>query len=327
MIDTIKGYLNLVDNRILLQSITDKLTNPRQSISPDSQIHFLKGYYKNFIFRIRYWETDIGEEIVHTIGFQGSIPKYLYGNNLASCTPMDIKSMIQSFSDKFGIDFRYAVITRIDFGFNFLVKHPISYYINSLKSYARLKKRLYEGESVTFLSRSGSISVKFYDKLKEMKERDKSGLKLIPNFLINSKILRYEVSLNKRIKAKLGCDSLTFSDVSSYTLHKSLARLLIDTLSNVVIDNLEIPSKSFVLGRGWLKDFLASIGLKTYGYDQVVNLIESQSYPVSNPSVKKSQQKKILRALVSSADEMLQTSIKNELESKLGALYGIFLIN
>ena len=154
-----------------------------------------------------------------------------------------------------------------------------------------------------------------------MKSRE--AFKALPEFVKHLNILRFEVKIKKYSKRPILGKDLHFKDLCSPDTFQILIDHLAKELNAVNIVEFEIPSNSFVSGRGWIKDFLAMIGLKEYGLNEMCNLIDSQEYDVKNPSVTRSQYKGSVRGLESRSNELHSTSIKNELESKLGALYGI----
>ena len=259
---------------------------------------------------------------VNRIYFEGSIPKFLYGNNIAQCSAEDIESVMDALSDTLSIDLSSAKITRLDIGFNFLVSNPVSYYISSVNSYPRLQKITHENETVTFSSKSKARTVLFYDKKKEMKDTgNKKALSSLSDLINDINILRFEVRFRKHFDSQLKLEKVTFLDLCSKDTHQTLSNILIDTFNKVEFGILEIPSEILVSGRGGLKNFLALIGLKEYGYEKIMSLIKSREFDVQNQAVKRSILKKHIRELVSSNNELLRLSVKNELESKLGALY------
>lgn len=319
MIDTIKGYLNIYQDPISILNLNSILENPRESKSKDSDFGYLSGTIKNFKISIHY---NINNHKISRVSFEGSIPKFLYNNNLAQCYPKDIELAMNALSDSISIDLSSAKITRLDIGFNFLVSNPVSLYINSINSYPRLMKVMHQNETVTFSSKSRARTVLFYDKKKEMRDTgNKKVLASLSDFITDNNILRFEVRFQKHFDTQLKLDKVTFFDLCSKDTHRTLVNILIDTFNRVEFGVLDLPSEILVSGRGGLKNFLALIGLREYGHDKLLSLIKNQEFNVKNQAVKRSILKKHLRELVSANDEILCLSVKNELDGKLGALY------
>jgi len=319
MIDTIKGYLNIYKGPISIQSLNNILENPRESKSKDSDFGYLAGTIKNFKISIHY---NINNDKIARVSFEGSIPKFLYSNNIAQCSADDVGVVMDALSDTLSIDLSPAKITRLDIAFNFLVSNPVSLYINSINSYPRLKKVLHENETVTFSSKSKAKTVLFYDKKKEMRETgNKKALASLSELVNDIEILRFEVRFQKHFDSQLKIEKVRFLDLCSKITHRTLVNILLDTFNKVEFGVVEIPSEILVSGKGGLKSFLALIGLKEYGHDKLLSLIKNQEFNVKNQAVKRSILKKHLRELVSANDEILCLSVKNELDGKLDALY------
>ncbi len=328
MIDTIRGYLDLTPipdlDLIPISSLTPRIENPKIQQNLESQTGYLKGMIKNFKVSIRY---PLHNEVAKQISIEGSIPKFLYGNNIASCTPSDVHLVLDTLSDIIEVPLDNLKITRLDFGFNFVVKRPVANYIQAIQGYPRRQRVLHQGQTVDFRIKTDYQGVTFYDKLKEMKKDMKSreAFKALPEFIKHLNILRFEVKIKKYSEKPILGKELRFTDLYSPDTFQRLIDHLAKELNTVNIVEFDIPSNSFVSGRGWVKDFLAMIGLREYGLNEMYNLIDSQEYDVKNPSVTRSQYKRSVRELVSQSNELHSTSIISELESKLEALYGILI--
>jgi len=327
MIDTIRGYLNLDShvNPISIIDLQSKLDNPKIQQNPQSHTGFLKGQIKNFKISIRYSLSDLSDQFANQISFEGSAPKFIYENNIAQVSPDDIRLVLEALSDSLSITLDDAKITRLDFGFNFVVRRPISYYIQAIQEFPRMQRVLYQGQTVSFRTSSRIREITFYDKLREMRKdlKSRETFKALPDFIKDLSILRYEVKLLKCGRIEF-VKKLKFSDLTDPIFFSSLYENLSDTFSKLRIVDFEFPSKSFV-SHGWLKDFLAFIGLQKYGMNEAYNLINSHDYNSKNLAVAKSQDRSKIKELVSKSKEILQTSVKTELAETLAALNNIFI--
>jgi hypothetical protein len=116
MIDTIRGYLDLTPipdlDPIPISDLYPKLENPKTQLNHESQIGYLKGMIKNFKVSIRY---SIHDEIAIRISIEGSVPKFLYGNNIASCTPSDVRLVLDALSDTLEVPLDNLKITSLHY--------------------------------------------------------------------------------------------------------------------------------------------------------------------------------------------------------------------
>ncbi len=321
MIDTIHGYLTIPKERFLSINDLQKVLDNTSSFQKHEDFGFFTGYLKNIKVTANYRELD---HSIIRINFRGSIPKYLYGNNLASCSPSDILQAEEAMSEALGMDLSKASISRLDFGVNLVVSQSVPLYINSIHGCKKMAKSVYPGESVTFTYSYRAVT--FYDKIEEMvAHAEDIDPDSIPDFIDDINILRFEVRLLKQVYKQLGLDSIQFNDLSSSKLHVLLADFLITVFSDVVIGEFEVLPENLISQRGWLKDFLAMIGLESYGYDRIMDLIDSLEFDVKAQRQKRSNLRKGVRELVSQSSKLHSTSIKSELDGKLGALYGILI--
>jgi len=325
MIDTIKAYLNIDShqNPISVSDLSAKIENPRITEGL-SQMGYLNGYLNKIKVTVLYQNKS---ELVSKITITGSIPKFLYSNNLATCSPMDIQTFIDSISSALDIDMSEAVVTWLDFGLNFSVSRPIPEYIVAIKSYPRLHKIIYQGESVTMTTKSKSKTITFYDKIKEINSNpSNSKYCQVPEGMLDLNILRYEIRYRKHVNRKLKyTESVKLKDLSKLRLHEQLLQILRTTFEEVEISDLKFPTSDLAVRSGFLKTYLALIGLHYSGYDDICRIIESQDFDVKYISVKRSTLKAQLKKLASYSDKLHGSNIKSALEAKLDILEATFL--
>ena len=119
---------------------------------------------KKKLFR---WDRNLKVNVYENkITFEGSIPKYLFGNNIQEITLNDLVRFIQIIERKYNISLDKAQITRIDLCTNIETKYPVKYYLDSLISKDRCSVASFTSTK-SFSNKSRSI--KFYDKKKEVK--------------------------------------------------------------------------------------------------------------------------------------------------------------
>ena len=156
---------------------------------------------------------------------QGSLPKYLYGNNVCQLTRKDIGTAIESLSDTLHIPIQDADVTGIEVGANICLSKMPSAYIGLLGDMPRMK-RVMLGDSLYYRG-SGKVFPKqyyFYDKKQEVKEK---GC-VMPVGLETANMLRYEMRLTKRLPKQLGIQELKASTLQDRAVYRELVNRWLD---------------------------------------------------------------------------------------------------
>jgi hypothetical protein len=73
----------------------------------------------------------------NSITVQGSLPKYLYGNNLQTLQRTDTGLIIEQLSDLISTDLSKARLQRVDFSTNIITEHKPQYYYRFLGDLTR----------------------------------------------------------------------------------------------------------------------------------------------------------------------------------------------
>lgn len=132
----------------------------------------------------------------------GSLCKYLLGDNFQTMGRGDTQRAIEKLSDNLHLPMGKAVVTRMDIAQNFIVKHPPQVYLNHLGA-LRYANRLQEPSGLYYSLNGGRLC--FYDKNKEQKSKREE----IPNLYNGRNVLRYERRYTQRIAAKFGVAEVT----------------------------------------------------------------------------------------------------------------------
>lgn len=222
MIDTIKGYIELTEEHSINMAIFE------QGYVTSSSTGYRTARLDNFTVKVKFNEDNTPVRLK----FIGSLPKLYYGNNLAQLDWEATQDALQMLSDNLHIDIFEANLTRIDFGFNFLLKRNVQCYLNLLCSRTRFRRLSYQDETVGFSSKAKTII--FYDKLEEIKKRDKSTFENIPELYKGLNVLRCEVKLLKNIRTNLGTKlAVKVKDLTSKRTQKKLAEIFFSEFSKV----------------------------------------------------------------------------------------------
>ena len=138
----------------------------------------------------------------------GSLCKFLHGNNVVNFTRTDTRLAFEKLSDTLHISLNNATVSRMDVAYNFEVTYPPEsyfYHLGNLPYYKRLEQ-LYNGvEGLYYSSVSDKKQLVFYDKIKEtIHHKD-----YIPPEYQNKNLLRYELRLKNHIKQIFNEDKVT----------------------------------------------------------------------------------------------------------------------
>lgn len=132
----------------------------------------------------------------------GSLCKYLLGDNFQTMGRSDTQRAIEKLSDTLHLPMSKAVVTRMDIAQNFIVKHPPQVYLNHLGA-LRYASRLQEPSGLYYSLNGGRLC--FYDKNREQKSKREE----IPDLYSGKNVLRYERRYTQRIAAKFGVAEVT----------------------------------------------------------------------------------------------------------------------
>jgi hypothetical protein len=309
MIDTIKGYL-VLDNKKYSDFEYLFINESRKTKEDGFTITF---NLSNFRITIKF--NNKNEPI--NLRFNGSLPKFYFGNNLAQLDWDTTKEAIQMLSDNLDVDMNEAILTRIDFGINFIVPNSIHRYISCLVNYPRLEKIQFK-DSVTFYSKTGPKSLIFYDKLKEIKNNDKNAFYLIPEMYRNQNILRYEIRLVQLLKHELKSSHIQIKDLYNNTLQKKMKFIWLEGYEKTNKLSIGTDPLHLLNGHNGILKYLSYHGIDKISYDRIINSINDLNFDVKNPSVKRSKMKAIVNELLKGVKEnTLDENLVKEMDDKI----------
>lgn len=131
------------------------------------------------------------------VSIKGSLAKYYFPNNAYTLNRKQVKEAIEKLSDDLGLPINKARITRIDVSSNFIMTHPIQRYFEIL-GISKYYNRIQATNNTLYYHMKGADrkrSMCFYDKAREIE----SNKEQLPNALIETNLLRYEVRWLKRV--------------------------------------------------------------------------------------------------------------------------------
>lgn len=134
----------------------------------------------------------------------GSLCKFALGDNLKTMGRKDTQRAIELLSDTLHLPMGKAVVTRLDVAQNFIVKHPVSVYLNQL-GLLKNAVRLMEPDGLYYSQKEGRLC--FYDKVKEQRNHREP----VPELYHGRNVLRYEQRYTQKIASRLGVAEVTGS--------------------------------------------------------------------------------------------------------------------
>lgn len=305
MIDTIKGYIEL--SQYKYEDVKHLLNDATINKSKNTFTSNLS----NFRFTIKFDENQNPIKL----SFNGSLPKFHHGNNLAQLDWETIEKAINELSDNLGINLNEATLTRIDIAVNLILEKTVNNYIHNFYKNRNSGTLIYNS-SKTFLSETTDIS--FYDKLEEIKRKDKHTFKKISDLIKDKNILRYELRLKKNLKHYFNLNELLVKDLFKKNIQNKIIDLWAKHYSKVNKHKFINAPILLLARRNGLKEYLSYRGLKITGIEKTIQIIQSADFPVKDIYSKRSKMKKSLNKFIQEIDnQLLEENLMTELDSKI----------
>lgn len=179
MLDTVNFSISQAEVR----GDVDFINEISQHLNPDTiSLHnyrgeeVITGSLDNLKVSVSRWQLRVGD---------GSLCKYVFGDNFHTMGRADIKRAVEKVSDSLHLDISQAEVKRLDIAENLCVRQPPQVYFNHLgmlSYYSRLPQ-----PNSLYYSKTGKQII-FYDKVQEQKDKGEP----IPELYQSSNVLRYE---------------------------------------------------------------------------------------------------------------------------------------
>ena len=150
---------------------------------------------------------------------QGSLPKFLYGNNVCQLTRKEVGQAIEKLSDRLHLPLNDARVTSIEVGANICLTKQHTAYTRLLGDMTRMQ-RVSMADSMYYQG-SGKVHPRqyyFYDKVAEVR---KSG-GTMPQGLEAANMMRYEMRLNGRLPFQLSIPEFKGSTLQDRKVYQEL---------------------------------------------------------------------------------------------------------
>lgn len=150
----------------------------------------------------------------------GSLPKYLYGDNIHVLDRRATAQAIEKISDNLHLDVSSAKVTGLEFGANFVMSKPVEEYLTRLGNMPRLERYGFNPSAIYYKGRGKKQQkvVAFYDKIAEAKEKNYE----IPIGLDEANILRYELRLKNHLARQMQEQQVTASTMTELNFYRGL---------------------------------------------------------------------------------------------------------
>jgi hypothetical protein len=302
MIDTIKGYLNTKS----IGLISQVLKNPKPVQDTINSNGIISGYLENIFLRV-YQFKDTKEIKIY---FQGSINKFIHGNNIVRCTRADLIQGIRKMSELTNLPFKLATLNSFALGSNLLMDKPVLNYLNFLGNCKQYKKGYFQkGNNRSLYYILGNKKLLFYDKGQESK-------KILPSFLSEKYLLRYELTFQNSLAKQLNKAEINLSEICKEdTYIELLDRWYAEYTSIHKIHDINLTCGVNV---NTYLQYLILQGIQSLNYDRVLNQLEVFRKNNRINSTQKFRIKKRLSQIIHRKDYITErTEDINELNQKM----------
>lgn len=153
----------------------------------------------------------------------GSLPKFLYDDNIHPLTRGTTGQAIEGISEAIGIDISDAKVTGLEFGMVYPVSFPVPDYLSRLGELHNMHRYRF-AESTLYYKSKGRNQAKmlcFYDKIEDARAK---GVTL-PIGFEDANLLKYELRLRGRIAQRLGVNDVTASSLSDTFIYGKLVNM------------------------------------------------------------------------------------------------------
>lgn len=215
------------------------------------------------------------------IFINGSLPKYLFGDNVQELTRKHTQEAIENLSDELHLKIDESKLYRIDIASNFILKEPLKKYCSALESLPRFEKKPYR-DGVLFTT--NKIALEFYDKNKELKRKKQS----IPEIFENRNVLRYEIHLQKRVSNTFK-QEVFVKDLYDENFYIKAVDIWKDKYFSIKKNRVLAFNKEVLemLNKKTMFNELALLGLHQMGKEQLLQMLEFERHNFSKMQFKR----------------------------------------
>lgn len=159
---------------------------------------------------------------IHTGGMSviGSLPKFLFGSNVYPLNKRTAAQALEKLADTLHIQVSEAIVTEIEFGANYLMKHPVPDYLSKLGTMPRFDRLQVSTNSIRYGGRGKQQPKVFayYDKIADAIAK---GMEYPKDF---QNVLRYETRLKGRLPFQLSVPEVKASTLTEPDFYRKMIK-------------------------------------------------------------------------------------------------------
>lgn len=157
------------------------------------------------------------------VSINGSLAKFLNGDNVHTLNREDAEAAVMKLSDGFKVDPSDMRVTSIEFGSTFIMKKPPEAYFSKLGSMSRMVRNPIASSSLyyTTVGKQPSKVLCFYDKAAEIGRKHEK----MPVEFQGRNLLRYEIRLRKRLPQMLKVKAVRAADLYDVGFYRGIAEM------------------------------------------------------------------------------------------------------
>ena len=192
---------------------------------------------------------------------RGSLCKWHFGDNYRTLDRRSAQEAVEHLSDTLHLPMNEADITRLDFGSNLIMKHPIAVYLAHLGA-LRYHKRNEASNGLYYCGNGKELN--FYNK---NRERASAG-EPVPELYAGRNVLRYEIRYTERIPKQLNRPFVTAADLYDRTFFNDMLHRWRDTYRAIQKINDITPDFSMITRKSDLNRLGVLALVEKYGGQQ-----------------------------------------------------------
>lgn len=163
------------------------------------------------------------------IKIENSLTKMFLGDNIKMLSKKDVKSAIDLLSDELQLPFKHSKVSKLHFGLNIMLQHPVNLYLPYLGLNGRYT-RLIQPTSLEYRTKARQFVL--YDKIAQMK----ASKEPINQLYENRNVLRIEKRYNARFADYFNMPEIRASNLYSDNLYTLLVNDWIKDFRNIKIN-------------------------------------------------------------------------------------------